>query len=1179
MKKLKLLNLSSLLSMKYYISLLAFATPLSLNGQFAKVSVNNEQTLPQQIQNFELRSTGDTDLVGKYNSELYHITSVNDTAFRYSVLESTQPDVIDFVLYDIDLDGDKDLLARASFARVHVYLKEDGRFIYTPQLTISNVSRQLGVLDFNGDGVDDLMKDHSIFITTGPNQQEFATRLVPAPSDVQTNWVSWDYDADGDNDIVFNNVSKLVAYENDGQPTLTQKLDIDHSFSNISWCTLIQTTAGPRFLFRNPSTGLMMLSWTGSEFVSTFISDIVSTPFPEVTHFDLNGDGNEEIVLNSSVFSFNPNTETGTVSSFTPIGTIIGRIERSGGNWIFSGAPDKMHLIQLGSDFEPTTIFTTKPDIATAGFGFGDFDGDGFVDVLSTTGIKRYQDHGAFEKFRTLTYPDGNGSLLDFDADGDLDYVNEGHWYANLGNYSFGPETAIPDPTPDPNISFTREILRKDMDGDGDKDILTYNHFGEPLQLLKNNNNQSFSSPVTLATSEHIAGQEVYINIHDLNHDGINDIVMAAASGLIMLKGKPGLAFDPAILLYDLPGAQNDPLTVEVEDINLDGLPEILLGTIRYQAGSVFGITILFSGSSDLPQGTIVHEGPGAHRSQFANIDNTGWKDIVFSHYEGLFWSTTTDGTSFITDLIDTDFTPNEQLFIADVNLDNDDDIIVSLGPVIYYYLNGDEVNDIALCPYTDLYYFTQEQVDRFRAQYGGCRVIPGSLYIHNHNNEPNMTDLSCFQNIREVKGNLEITGINLLPDLTGFSNLTRVGQDLVLDNPYALSLTGLDKINYIGGDVSLLGMFYANAPEDLQEFEKVDTLGGSIRLKQVAVSTLAPLARQVIHGDLELVNVTVLNTQEGLDIIDTIDGTLTVNNLLWSNLEGFSNLKQIGGLRVVGNTLLEAINILHAQESIDQMVEITSNPKLVANSGFESLKYVGGDFNFNNPNCSIFNDLSEIGGHASISTESLAPFQKLHSVGGDLTISRVKETDLAAMSLLQVIPGDLTVFGSEFTTLNGLHNISEVSGDLILNGLPNLSTMDDLHTGLRVGGEWRIEYNPLLAYCNTIPFCSHISNGGAFSITDNGSFCMEESQLECITSLDESSVEQVDVYPNPASDVVYIKGIPAAHVEVTDIAGRLLWSGTYQDHGIQISGLPPGVYVCKIYHGDSFAFARFSKK
>lgn len=57
------------------------------------------------------------------------------------------------------------------------------------------------------------------------------------------------------------------------------------------------------------------------------------------------------------------------------------------------------------------------------------------------------------------------------------------------------------------------------------------------------------------------------------------------------------------------------------------------------------------------------------------------------------------------------------------------------------------------------------------------------------------------------------------------------------------------------------------------------------------------------------------------------------------------------------------------------------------------------------------------------------------------------------------------------------------------------------------------------------------------------------------------STLAKVTLYPNPVSDILYLKNADAAPFKIFDVAGKLVKSGNYTN-GIQVSSLPKGTYI-----------------
>jgi len=60
------------------------------------------------------------------------------------------------------------------------------------------------------------------------------------------------------------------------------------------------------------------------------------------------------------------------------------------------------------------------------------------------------------------------------------------------------------------------------------------------------------------------------------------------------------------------------------------------------------------------------------------------------------------------------------------------------------------------------------------------------------------------------------------------------------------------------------------------------------------------------------------------------------------------------------------------------------------------------------------------------------------------------------------------------------------------------------------------------------------------------------------------TSLTKVSLYPNPVSDILFLKNADALPFQIFDTAGKLVKSGTYRN-GIQVSSLPKGSYIIQV--------------
>jgi|694.fasta_scaffold02056_4 hypothetical protein len=74
------------------------------------------------------------------------------------------------------------------------------------------------------------------------------------------------------------------------------------------------------------------------------------------------------------------------------------------------------------------------------------------------------------------------------------------------------------------------------------------------------------------------------------------------------------------------------------------------------------------------------------------------------------------------------------------------------------------------------------------------------------------------------------------------------------------------------------------------------------------------------------------------------------------------------------------------------------------------------------------------------------------------------------------------------------------------------------------------------------------------------------------------ANIQDITLYPNPASEKLFIYGAEGKEIEVIDLNGRSILKTTYDFYGIDLSSLPPAIYTIKINVENQFVFRKFVK-
>jgi len=182
-----------------------------------------------------------------------------------------------------------------------------------------------------------------------------------------------------------------------------------------------------------------------------------------------------------------------------------------------------------------------------------------------------------------LTFPNGGGVIGvatgDFNGDGILDlavtqqtFGSGGGSFVSImlgnGDGSFGPPVNLPLPA----TGIGRTILAKDVDNDGNLDLLV--DISEPHEVLffKGRGDGTFNDPVAI----NVGGPSVALQAADLNGDGNLDLVTLNndTTATVLLGNGDGTFQAPAI--YRI--ACSQPSDLALADLDGQNGPDIVIG-------------------------------------------------------------------------------------------------------------------------------------------------------------------------------------------------------------------------------------------------------------------------------------------------------------------------------------------------------------------------------------------------------------------------------------------------------------------------------------------------------------------------------------------------------------------------------------------------------------------------
>ncbi|MCP3917562.1 MAG: VCBS repeat-containing protein [bacterium] len=329
------------------------------------------------------------------------------------------------------------------------------------------------------------------------------------------------------------------------------------------------------------------------------ISDTTEDPIATIGA-DLNGDGRPDLV---------------TISDLIEPGDAVTNLR-----------PDELSWREnLGNaSFGPKRIISTSI-IDGHGLHAADLDGDGDVDLLTTSGVDNKvawyenQQQGTFLPQAIIDRPNWPSEVDTADVDGDLDLdvlvgdVRLGlGWYENLGGGGFGPRRTILS-----NMCII-SFAPADVDGDGDIDVVAgdfwLSNFGWSENLGGTFGPYQIIEPLLYSP---VATRQA-----DLDGDGDPDIVVASVGDgrISTYENLGGGSFGPRTVIHEQASWVWD---TRAGDIDADGDLDIVTSAIALTYNENLG------NGTFAPPVAVSHQVQNPLRVAFSDLDLDGDNDLV----------------------------------------------------------------------------------------------------------------------------------------------------------------------------------------------------------------------------------------------------------------------------------------------------------------------------------------------------------------------------------------------------------------------------------------------------------------------------------------------------------------------------------------------------------------------
>jgi len=639
-----------------------------------------------------------------------------------TLLIEGNPNIIDCLFYDLDQDGDQDLLS-LNYDLQSVYFYKNNLGIYTEKDTLLYTMEypvEILVEDYNNNGTPDICiithyGNATFYENDGNEHFVMVTQLLLNYSyfgDDDSHLIYNDIDGDGVKDIIFG-AYQTYWYKNLGNFNFVyQQTSSTHGFitsadvNNDSYQDILVCVENTLQVNLNDGTGNLPIGNVIQYGVSSGVGDIT-----QMVLYDYDNDGDlDAIILNSTTNKIYArlNNGAGVFSTSVPIYSA-----QNGGHYIHDllnrdinndGIPDLVFQINGPSSNKVLCLIGNGGTFQAAQTLYNNYDRNTIdisntnsnaipemaLDLFSTNNVESLSIFSS-DTTSTIAYIldqhverfastfDGTLIFGDLDNDGDNDFWNYPSLYRNNGDYNIEP---IIDLFDSPFLLFNY----LDINEDGNLDIVGFSSNNNLPSVRYNTGNGTFGSEIPLTNNiSYTTGIEIFV--FDQNQDGLLDIIYPNYSNNQSILG---INFNLGDGMFSPPNELYPP-TVAISNITLMKVNEeqMHFQELSYALSANYGSSI-YVGINDPYQTVQIFNDPNTtiDELEISDLDEDGLTDVVYSDYNGIYWQRNLGNGTFSNRIILENIVGYKYMICEDMDNDNDDDLVFLVNDTIYWKKN-----------------------------------------------------------------------------------------------------------------------------------------------------------------------------------------------------------------------------------------------------------------------------------------------------------------------------------------------------------------------------------------------------------------------------------------------------------------------------------------------------------